>query len=364
MAESTGHQVAKDTLILNPRAAGASDPNLPPDSVVFGRSPAMEVVRLKIRKVAGTNVPVLIQGESGTGKEVLARLLHFQAPWSVGPFVKVCCPAIPSTLLESELFGYERGAFTGAYGTKPGRVEMADRGTLFLDEISELDMGLQAKLLQLLQDGQFSRIGAQEDKKVEVRVVCATNRHLDKEIEAGTFRLDLFYRVNVLDMQLPPLRERSGDIPELVDYFLQAHGAMFKCNPRPISSGLMEALQEYDWPGNIRQLENLIKRYVILGSEDEVSRDLLAARPTMTFEPQIPLDGPVSLKKITQQAVTEIERKVILRTLQAHHWNRKRAARALSISYRSLLYKIRDAGLSSPGSDSGEKMAAYTVADA
>jgi two-component system response regulator AtoC len=225
-------------------------------------------------------------------------------------------------------------------------------------------MGLQAKLLQLLQDGQFSRIGAQEDKKVEVRVVCATNRRLDKEIEAGTFRLDLFYRVNVLDMQLPPLRERSEDIPELVEYFLQAHGAMFKCSPRPISSGLMEALQEYDWPGNIRQLENLVKRYVILGSEDEVTRDLVAARPAATYEPQIPLDGPVSLKKITQQAVTEIERKVILRTLQAHHWNRKRAARALSISYRSLLYKIRDAGLSSPGSPSGEKVAAYTVADA
>jgi two-component system response regulator AtoC len=364
MGESAGHQVAKDASVLSTKVAGVGEPNLPPDSVVFGRSPAMEVVRLKIRKVAGTNVPVLIQGESGTGKEVLARLLHFQAPWSDGPFVKVCCPAIPSTLLESELFGYERGAFTGAYGTKPGRVELANRGTLFLDEISELDMGLQAKLLQLLQDGQFSRIGAQEDKKVEVRVVCATNRHLDKEIEAGTFRLDLFYRVNVLDMQLPPLRERSEDIPDLVDYFLQTHGAMFKCNPRPISSGLLEALQEYDWPGNIRQLENLVKRYVILGSEDEVTRDLIAARPNASFEPEIPLDGPVSLKEITQKAVTEIERKVILRTLQAHHWNRKRAARALSISYRSLLYKIRDAGLSSPGSPAAEKMAAYPVADA
>lgn len=311
----------------------------------------MEVVRLKIRKVAGTNVPVLIQGESGTGKEVLARLLHFQAPWSDGPFVKVCCPAIPSTLLESELFGYERGAFTGAYGAKPGRVEMANRGTLFLDEISELDMGLQAKLLQLLQDGQFSRIGAQEDKRVEVRIVCATNRNLDKEIEAGTFRLDLFYRVNVLDMKLPPLRERSEDIPDLVEYFLDAHAAMFKCTPRPISSRLMQALKAYDWPGNIRQLENLVKRYVILGSEEEVARDLFAApaSPTSTYEPEIPTDGPISLKKITQQAVVEIERKVILKTLQTHHWNRKRAARALNISYRSLLYKIRDAGLSAPG---------------
>lgn len=359
--EHAGQQVAKDTSTLGLGSFGVGEPNLPPDSVVFGRSPAMEVVRLKIRKVAGTNVPVLIQGESGTGKEVLAKLLHFQAPWSDGPFVKVCCPAIPSTLLESELFGYERGAFTGAYGMKPGRVELAHRGTLFLDEISELDMGLQAKLLQLLQDGQFSRIGAQEDKRVEVRIVCATNRNLDKEIETGAFRLDLFYRVNVLGMRLPPLRERREDIPDLVDYFLQIHGVMFKCTPPPMSSGLMQALKAYDWPGNIRQLENLVKRYVILGSEDEVTRDLVESCPVSTFEPQIPTEGHVSLKEITQQAVIDLERKIILRTLQAHHWNRKRAARALSISYRSLLYKIRDAGLSSPGSLSRENMTADPI---
>lgn len=359
--ERTGRQMAEELPNLSPGLSRAVEPIPPPDCIVFGRSPAMEVVRLKIRKVAGTNVPVLIQGESGTGKEILARLLHFQAPWSDGPFVKVCCPAIPSTLLESELFGYERGAFTGAYGTKPGRIEMANRGTLFLDEISELDMGLQAKLLQLLQDGQFSRIGAQEDKRVEVRVVCATNRRLDKEIEAGSFRLDLYYRVNVLDMQLPPLRERREDIPDLVGYFLQTHGTMFKCSPPPVSPGMMQALRAYDWPGNIRQLENLVKRYVILGSEEEVTRDLIAARPNMIFEPEIPAEGPISLRKITQQAVFDLERKIILRTLQAHHWNRKRAARALSISYRSLLYKIRDAGLSAPGDASAAKMAVDSV---
>jgi len=337
--------MAPDTSALTPRLPGVCEPNIPPDSVIFGRSVAMGIIRLKIRKVAGTNVPVLIQGESGTGKEVLARLLHFRAPWSDGLFVKVCCPAIPSTLLESELFGYERGAFTGAYGMKPGRIEMANRGTLFLDEIGDLDMGLQAKLLQLLQDGQFSRIGAREDKRVDVRIVCATNRRLDKEIEAGAFRLDLFYRVNVLDMQLPPLRERREDIPDLVAFFLQIHGAMIKCTPRPISSSLMQALEAYDWPGNIRQLENLIKRYVILGSEEEVARDLAKSSSSTTFEPQIPAKGPISLKKITQQAVNEIERKVILKTLLAHHWNRKQTAQALSISYRSLLYKIQDAGL-------------------
>ena len=338
-------------------------PSLPPDSVVFGRSPAMAIVRHKVRKVAGTNVPVLIQGESGTGKEILAKLLHVQSPWSDGPLVKVSCPAIPATLLESELFGYEKGAFTGAYGTKPGRVEMANRGTLFLEEIAELDMGLQAKLLQLLQDGQFSRIGAQEDKRVEVRVVCATNRHLDKEIEAGTFRSDLFYRINVVDMQLPPLRDRREDIPDLVGYFLEFHGAMFKCTPRPVPSRLMQILQAYDWPGNIRQLENLVKRYVILGTEEAITSDLVSRRPASPFDPHIPIDGPASLKEITQQAMLEVERRVILRTLQAHNWNRKRAAQALNISYRALLYKIRDAGLSIPVPLGRGKMSTRPVAE-
>lgn len=333
------------------------EPSLPPESVIFGRSAAMQILRQKINRVAGTNVPVLVMGESGTGKEILAKVIHSQSPWSDGPFVKVSCPAIPSTLLESELFGYEKGAFTGAYGTKPGRVELADRGTLFLDEIGELDMGLQAKLLQLLQDGQFSRIGAQADKKVEVRVVCATNRELEKEIEAGAFRSDLFYRINVVNIQLPPLRERREDIPDLIEYFLVAHSGAFKCSLRPISSRLMQDLQGYTWPGNIRQLENLIKRYVIFGNEDAIISDL-AASPlpnTSVFDPQIPTDGPISLKKVTQKAVLEVERRVILRTLEAHGWNRKRAARTLGISYRALLYKIRDAGLSAPATPGDSK---------
>src|SRR5690348_5910413 len=189
---------------------------IPPESVVFGRSEAMRMLRERLDKVAGANVPVLIHGESGTGKDIIARLIHGFSPWRTGPFVKVNCPAIPGTLLESELFGYEKGAFTGAYGSKPGRVELAHRGTLFLDEISELDLDLQSKLLQLLQDGQFCRIGAQEDKRVEVRIVCATNRHLETEIENGTFRQDLFYRINVVNLALPPLRERRADIQELV----------------------------------------------------------------------------------------------------------------------------------------------------
>lgn len=320
--------------------------NLPPEGVIFGRSRVMQAAREKVDKVAGTNIPVLIQGESGTGKEILAQILHVRAPWLDGPFVKVNCPAIPSTLLESELFGYEKGAFTGAYGTKPGRVEMAHRGTLFLDEIGELDLGLQAKLLQLLQDGQFCRIGAQEDKHLEARVVCATNRPLEREIEAGRFRQDLFYRINVVNLQLPPLRERREDIPILTEYFLGIYSEAYRNSARPLSAQVMELLQKFHWPGNIRQLENLVKRYVILGSEEAISSDLAGQGPSY-FDPDFPLDGSISLKKITRDAVLELERRIILKALQAHHWNRKRAARTLKISYRALLYKIRQAGLPS-----------------
>jgi two-component system response regulator AtoC len=330
---------------------------MPPEAIVFGRTEGMIAVRDRLMKLAGANVPVLIQGESGTGKDIIARMVHANSPWRSGPWVKVNCPAIPGTLLESELFGYEKGAFTGAYGVKPGRVEMAHRGTLFLDEISELDMSLQSKLLQLLQDGQFCRIGAQEDKKVEVRVVCATNRKLEHEIENGTFRSDLFYRINVVILHLPPLRERAGDIPDLVAYFLEYHNRKYNCRAKPLSGEMMAVLRKYHWPGNIRELENLVKRYVILGNEDVISADLAPRTPDF-FNTDIPLDGQISLKKVTRQAVRELERKIILKVLQNHHWNRKQAARALSISYRALLYKIRDAGLPS------NRAAKQTEADA
>jgi two-component system response regulator AtoC len=319
---------------------------MPPEAIVFGRTEGMRAVRERLTKLAGANVPVLIQGESGTGKDIIARMIHAASPWRTGPWVKVNCPAIPGTLLESELFGYERGAFTGAYGMKPGRVEMAHRGTLFLDEISELDMALQSKLLQLLQDGQFCRIGAQEDKKVEVRVVCATNRKLEQEIENGTFRSDLFYRINVVNLHLPALRERASDIPDLVSYFLEYHNRKYNCRAKSLSAELMAVLRKYHWPGNIRELENLVKRYVILGNEEVISSDLSPRGPDL-FNAEINLDGPISLKKLTRQAVRELERKVILKVLQNHHWNRKQSARTLGISYRALLYKIRDAGLPS-----------------
>src|SRR5271165_945535 len=319
---------------------------MPPESVIFGQTAAMREVRQKLERVAGADLSILITGESGTGKDIIARLLHLYSPWANGPFVKVNRPAIPGTLLESELFGYEKGAFTGAFGAKPGRVEMAHRGTLFLDEISELDPSLQSKLLQLLQDGQFCRIGAQEDKKVEVRVVCATNRNLDTEIESGTFRQDLYYRINVVNIRMPSLRERRGDIEDLCAYFLEYYNRKFNCKARPLSKEVLDVLQKYHWPGNIRELENLIKRYVILGHEEVITNDLVAREPDF-FNPEFSLDGPISLKKLTRQCVRELERKVILKVLQQHHWNRKQAARTLGISYRALLYKIRDAGLPS-----------------
>ena len=319
---------------------------MPPEAIVFGKTEAMQALRERLLKLAGANVPVLIEGESGTGKDIIARMIHAASPWRTGPWVKVNCPATPGTLLESELFGYEKGAFTGAYGMKPGRVEMAHRGTLFLDEISELDMALQSKLLQLLQDGQFCRIGAQEDKKVEVRVVCATNRKLEVEIESGTFRSDLYYRINVVNLQLPPLRERAADLPDLVNYFLEYHNRKYNCRAKPLSNELMAVLGKYHWPGNIRELENLIKRYVILGAEDVIASDLAPRQPNF-FNAEIPVDGQISLKKMTRQVVRELERKVILKVLQNHHWNRKQSAKTLGISYRALLYKIRDAGLPS-----------------
>ena len=304
----------------------------------------MQTIRQKVEKVASSGVPILIQGDSGTGKCVLTRFIHNLSAAPDAPFVKVNCAAIPGTLLESELFGYEKGAFTGAVVSKPGRVELADGGTLFLDGIDEIDMSLQAKLLQLLQDGQFSRIGGQEDRHVHLRVICATNRHIEQEITSGRFRQDLFYRINVVPLQLPPLRARAEDIGNLVAYFLEAHSNRHNVRVRPLSSTALRLLERHPWPGNIRELENLIERYVILGSEDAVSSELLNWEQTHVA-PDVPIDGQIYLKKVTRQAVHDLERKIILTVLEANRWNRKRTASALKISYRALLYKIRRAGL-------------------
>ena len=343
---------------------GRNDPsshrgNLPPDEVIFGASREMAMVRKTIAKVSATSIPVLLTGESGTGKEVIARLLHRESLVSSRPFVQVNCAAIPSNLLESELFGYEKGAFTGAVGSKPGRIELANSGSLFLDEIGEFDPGIQAKLLQVLQDSRFSRIGGQEERQVNVRFIFATNRDLEEEIAMGNFREDLFYRINVVNIHLPPLRERLEDLPQLCEYFIAQHNERFNYRAPALSENCIAGLQQYHWPGNIRQLENLTKRYVILGSEEAILSELNEREPDM-FKFVIPAQGDVPLKQITKQAVRQVERKVILKVVEASNWNRKRAAKRLKISYRALLYKLKDAGVpsdrrKSPGKSKGNE---------
>ena len=327
----------------NPFANGQRP--LPPDEIIFGRSAPMQRIRERLEKVTGANVSVLILGEGGTGKETLARWIHARSPWSGGPFVKVNCAAIPGTLMESELFGYQKGAFTGAYASKTGRVELARDGTLFLDEIAELDLGLQAKLLQFLQDGRFTRIGDQGEHFVEARVICATNRDLEHEISAESFRPDLFYRINVIRVQMPCLRDRADDIPFLAEYFLSQFNATFQLSTPPISKEFAQYLKAREWPGNIRQIENRIARYVILGSEDETELELPRRRlPSLNVSTGS--DESLPLKRLTKEAVREMERTLIVRALQANHWNRRRAAEVLKISYRALIYKIREAGIS------------------
>jgi two-component system, NtrC family, response regulator AtoC len=317
---------------------------LPPDHIYFGPSGMMQAVRQKVERAAGLNVPILILGESGTGKEVLAHFIHSRSPWHNGPFVKVNCPAIPGTLIESELFGFEKGAFTGAIAAKPGRMEQANGGTLFMDEIAELDSSLQAKLLHVLQDGHFMRIGDHEERRMDARVICATNRLLQREIETGGFRADLFYRINVITITLPSLRERREDIPYIVEYLRQQFNHRFQREAVPLSREALHLLQRRDWPGNVRELENCMARYVVLGSEDAFHAER-TERPVAHFTYEPTADGNIPLKRIAQQVTRRMEHDVILKVLQANHWNRRKTAAILKISYRALLYKVRQAGL-------------------
>lgn len=320
--------------------------DVPPEEVYFGPSTAMQSVRQRVDRAASLNVPILILGESGTGKEVLARFVHDHSPWRQGPFVKVNCPAIPGTLLESELFGYQKGAFTGANTSKPGRIEMAQGGTLFLDEIAELDGSLQAKLLHVLQDGRFMSIGDHEEKTLDARVICATNRELKQEIENGGFRADLFYRINVISITLPALRERRDDIPYLVEYLRTRFNRRFQREAPALSRETMLLLQQRDWPGNIRELENCMARYVVLGSEDAFYADPHGEeKKPFSIAYEVNEDGNIPLKRLSQQVTRRMEHDLILKVLQANHWNRRKAAEVLKISYRALLYKVRQAGL-------------------
>lgn len=312
--------------------------------VLIGDSLAICKVRQQIKNAAETEVPVLLTGESGTGKDVAARLLHDLSARREKRFVKVNCPAIPSQLFESEFFGYEPGAFTGASNSKPGKFEQANRGTIFLDEIGELELPLQSKLLQALQDFQFVRLGGIEDKKVNVRLICGTNRNLAAEIERGAFRTDLFYRINVIQIAMPPLRERATDIPILMEYFVQLFSDQFGKRVAPVSSTLLQVLQAYHWPGNIRELENLAKRHVVLGGEEHILSSLRERTESNSFlSDSVDLNTPLRIQ--TKKALRQLERRIILNVLQAHKWNRRKTARSLDISYRALLYKIKEAGV-------------------
>jgi len=311
-------------------------------------SQQMRDIQAVIDQAARADVTVLICGETGVGKELVARAIHAHSPRRRAAFVKVNCAAMPRELLESELFGHERGAFTGAHQRKPGRFELADGGTIFLDEIGELHPALQAKLLHVLQDGEFSRVGGRHNIRVDVRVICATNRDLAREVAANRFREDLFYRLNVINIFVPPLRERREEIPALVGYFVHRYSRLFNFPEREVTPEILHAFMQYSWPGNIRELENFIKRMIVL--QDFTLPRTLTTTPSVTAsaavaaEPFAATKG-LSLKEISRRAVLEAEREVIGRALEQCRWNRVKTAKMLKISYRALLYKIKDMGL-------------------
>jgi len=325
---------------------------LPPDQIIFGHSEAMQAVRSRLGKVAAANVPVLITGESGTGKDIIARLIHGLSPWKSGPYVKVNCPAIPGTLLESELFGYEKGAFTGAFGSKPGRVELAHRGTLFLDEIGELPLAIQAKLLRVLEEKRFDRVGGTQTVEVDVRIVVATNRNLKKLAEEKLFREDLYFRISAVPMTIPPLRERGNDVLMLAGHFLEKFSREFKKPGLELSEEAKERLLHYRWPGNVRELQNTMERAVILTDGLSITADglqLPATKPDTDSLPpgmlpeQFSWEG--SLEEVTGRAVGHIERVLLESTLRECKWNKTRASEKLGVSPKTLLAKLRSAGL-------------------
>jgi DNA-binding NtrC family response regulator len=327
------------------------------DSETMGRTKAL------IEQVADSELTVLIRGESGTGKEIVARSLHQLSSRKDQQFVKVNCAAIPRDLLEAELFGYEKGAFTGAHKTKQGRFELANKGTIFLDEIGDMPLELQSKLLQVLEQQEFVRVGGIHNIHVDVRIICATNRNLEQAIHERGFRDDLFYRLNEITINLPPLRHRSDDIPLLVEHFLEKYSKLYNRDSLVLSSAVIQHLISYTWPGNVRQLENMIKQVVVRGDELIIEELLAAANVSTTIpmtlsyqtQPQtIDLPGGVeqavpgsdmSLKNRVGKTIASEEKRLIAEVLQKTNWNRRKAADMLQISYRSLLYKIKDYNL-------------------
>jgi two-component system response regulator AtoC len=312
----------------------------------LGISSNSKMVRVRevARQVAETDVPVLITGESGVGKEVLARYIHAHSGRGEQPYVKVNCAALPHDLLESELFGYDRGAFTGAVTEKPGKFELAGKGTLLLDEIGEMSPPLQAKLLHVLQDNEYSRLGGKRVVQVHARILASTNRRLEESVSRGEFREDLYFRLNVIAIEIPPLRERRDDIPLLCSHFVSKYREKYKSPVLQLPRELMESFMRFDWPGNIRQLENTVKRYLILPDSDVMMPSTAPApepKAHVEVETRVSTPQPLYLKEVGAHAAEQAERELVLRTLEQTHWNRKEAARMLNISYKALRNKLK-----------------------
>jgi len=336
------------------------------DPLALCTSRAMQFVREMIAKIAGTDVTVLLRGESGVGKEVVARAIHNTSPRANKLLLKINCAAMPGELLESELFGHQKGAFTGAYRDKPGKFEVAHGGTLMLDEIGEMPLSLQAKLLHVLQDGESARVGGDRVIHTDVRVIAATNRDLEAGIRAGQFREDLYYRLNVIEVRVPPLRERREEIPALVGHLMTRFKKEYGSTP-DLPATTLRAFTEYSWPGNVRELENTLKRIAVLGNAEHVPQEIVASlvggTTTTVPAPGAPAaptvaDTVMGLKDVARRAARDAERLAIKEMLERVHWNRAKAARLLQISYKALLYKIVDCGLANPASETEEELAA------
>jgi transcriptional regulator with PAS, ATPase and Fis domain len=333
-----------------------------PEPKILGNSEPINKMKKLVRKVADIDLNVLISGESGVGKELVARALHYYSSRRNQPFVKVNCAALPTELIESELFGYEKGAFTGADRQKLGKFELAGDGSILLDEIGEISPSVQAKLLQVLQDRQFSRIGGYKNIEVTARVITATNRDLQSDMISGSFRVDLYYRINIIQIAVAPLREHNEDIELLINHFLKQQREKYQLPDIKIPSRILDLFYEYHWPGNIRQLENYIKRLTILGDIDEFESEFLARikrqqvnNPDLQIETESPspdthtdeldIKNFSSLKEIRDKAVYKVEKEIIKKVLDDTNWNRKKTAQILKISYRTLLYKVKGMGI-------------------